>query len=438
MREAWRSGAAMLVLTLMPAAALATTSGMSAGPVSFIPPSPPGTVGMAVAFVPPAPPAQAPQIAAAVAFLPPTPPAAAAVGFVPPAPPAQVPGRVADAVGVIPPTPPAQMPGQVAAAVGFIPPAPPAQTTVAYLPPAPPAQVPDQVAASTSFIPPVPPASAPQLTAAVTSMLPLPPAPPVEMAAARQGGFVTTVSFIPPAPPISASPATVAAAQPFAVAVNYVPPMPPARIPQARLATAQLPRAASPPAYRTAVFHPPKLVNYPRWEWCVPFARDVSGINVMGNAKDWWYAAAGHYARGHQPEPGSVLDFEGIPRMPLGHVSVVMRVVNSREILVEHANWAGPGSNHSGISRNIPVIDVSPNNDWTEVRVGLGPRYPGQYGSVYPTYGFIYDRPDNGVILANTPASAAARQPVEVAEAPAAAPIAVHALHHSLLDLGGK
>jgi hypothetical protein len=39
------------------------------------------------------------------------------------------------------------------------------------------------------------------------------------------------------------------------------------------------------------------------------------------------------------------------------------------------------------------------------VRVGLG--QTDEFGSVYPTYGFIYDRPDNGVMLAATAAPAA-------------------------------
>ena len=33
------------------------------------------------------------------------------------------------------------------------------------------------------------------------------------------------------------------------------------------------------------------------------------------------------------------------------------------------------------------------------MRVALG--HTDQYGSVYPTYGFIYDRPDHGVMVAN-------------------------------------
>jgi hypothetical protein len=44
------------------------------------------------------------------------------------------------------------------------------------------------------------------------------------------------------------------------------------------------------------------------------------------------------------------------------------------------------------------VVDVSEANDWSAVRVGLG--RSGDFGSVYPTYGFIYDRPDNSVEVA--------------------------------------
>lgn len=199
------------------------------------------------------------------------------------------------------------------------------------------------------------------------------------------------------------------------------------------------------PVRRTVAYHPKythtqlkasKAVYFSHWESCVPFARATSGIMLKGNAANWWYAAAGVYARGHAPVPGSVLNFRATGRMRLGHVSVVTRVVNSREILVDHANWWGPGANKNGISRNVPVIDVSPANDWTEVRVGLGS--PGSFGSVYPTYGFIYDRPDNGVILANAHSAAPAQPALEVAEAPDAAPIASQPLHHSLLDFGGS
>ncbi len=145
---------------------------------------------------------------------------------------------------------------------------------------------------------------------------------------------------------------------------------------------------------------------------CVPFARSDSGIAVAGNAWQWWDNAAGLYARGSVPEAGSVLTFRSNGRMRMGHVAVVSRVINPREVEVDQANWWGPGM-HGGVARNIPVVDVSEANDWTAVRVGLG--QSGEFGSVYPTYGFIYDRPDNGVLVA---ASAAPSPQPELNPAP--------------------
>jgi len=72
--------------------------------------------------------------------------------------------------------------------------------------------------------------------------------------------------------------------------------------------------------------------------------------------------------------------------MPLGHLAVVTRVVGEREIEVDHANWA-PGA----IRRQVRVLDVSVDNDWTAVRVEL----PGHdhFGAAYATNGFIYGWP---------------------------------------------
>lgn len=130
---------------------------------------------------------------------------------------------------------------------------------------------------------------------------------------------------------------------------------------------------------------------------CVPFARRDSGINLVGDAWQWWGLAAGVYARGRVPELGSVLAFKSNPHMRLGHVAVVSRVINSREIEIDQANWWSDGMRGS-VARDVPVVDVSEANDWTAVRVGLG--YSSKFGAVYPTHGFIYDRPDTGVITA--------------------------------------
>jgi len=128
---------------------------------------------------------------------------------------------------------------------------------------------------------------------------------------------------------------------------------------------------------------------------CVPFARENSGIALVGNAATWWNSAVGVYERGNRPEVGSVLNFRATGRMRLGHVAVVSRIIDARNVEIDHANWSHPG----GISRNINVVDVSPRNDWTAVRVALS--RSNEFGSIYPTYGFIYDRPDHGTMVAN-------------------------------------
>jgi surface antigen len=171
---------------------------------------------------------------------------------------------------------------------------------------------------------------------------------------------------------------------------------------------------------------------------CVPFAREVSGIDLPGNAWEWWDNAAGTYARGDVPQLDSVLAFRANPRMRLGHVAVVTRVINPREVEVDQANWGVRG----GVSRGVQVVDVSEENDWTAVRVELGDE--DRYGAVYPTYGFIYNEEDSGTMLASTapPTPTLALDPapgdlrpladraIEVAEAPGAAPTLGYPHYH--------
>jgi len=123
---------------------------------------------------------------------------------------------------------------------------------------------------------------------------------------------------------------------------------------------------------------------------CVPYAREVSGLQLKGDAWQWWSAAAGVYERGRAPREGGVLVFSRQGSMRHGHVSVVTRVVSNRVVLVDHANWAPTrGRGRGEVTTNVSVLDVSPKNDWSQVRVWHSPT--GQMGArTNPTYGFIY------------------------------------------------
>jgi CHAP domain len=117
---------------------------------------------------------------------------------------------------------------------------------------------------------------------------------------------------------------------------------------------------------------------------CVPFAREVSGIDIRGNAETWWGQAAGRYERSNTPREGAVLAMPGISKMPMGHVAMVSKIVSDREILLTHANWSRPG----GIERNVRAIDVSEKGDWSRVKIWFAPL--GDLGTTaYPAYGFI-------------------------------------------------
>jgi surface antigen len=124
---------------------------------------------------------------------------------------------------------------------------------------------------------------------------------------------------------------------------------------------------------------------------CVPFARQASGIAIYGDAWTWWSQAEGKYPRGHAPRVGAVVVFAKTSRLPLGHVAVVSRVVEDRVLMLTHANWSIQNGERGHAEQDVTLFDVSPNNDWSSVRVwfrdsdGLG-------SSTYPLYGFIYGK----------------------------------------------
>jgi hypothetical protein len=116
---------------------------------------------------------------------------------------------------------------------------------------------------------------------------------------------------------------------------------------------------------------------------CAPFARALTGVALRGDAADWWGEAAGRYPRTAAPRIGALLVLRRSARLPSGHVAVVSQVLGARQILVIQANWVRHRLNTDQL-----VVDVSPDNDWTLVRVWWPPA--GRLGThIYPAYGFI-------------------------------------------------
>ena len=121
---------------------------------------------------------------------------------------------------------------------------------------------------------------------------------------------------------------------------------------------------------------------------CVEFVHKVSSFKLSGNAWQWWKAAAGRYARGNDPEQSAVLVFDRSGKMRLGHVAVVSQVLDPRTIEIDHANWSVGRIGKGKVFHNMRVVDVSPRNDWTMVRVWNDVVH--DFGRPYKAMGFIY------------------------------------------------
>jgi len=124
---------------------------------------------------------------------------------------------------------------------------------------------------------------------------------------------------------------------------------------------------------------------------CVPYARQLSDIQIYGDAHTWWGQAKGRYAQGERPRVGAVMAVQPYHNSHLGHVAVVSRVIGRRTVLISHANWSEPGK----IENNVRAVDVSPDNDWSQVRIWYGPMQSLGAGH-WSLYGFIYkEKPGN-------------------------------------------
>jgi surface antigen len=162
------------------------------------------------------------------------------------------------------------------------------------------------------------------------------------------------------------------------------------------------PRAFERPADDT--YEPTAYVADPKARLqCVPFAREEAGVEIYGNANTWWRQARGRYETAQAPEEGGVLVLRGFNNANRGHVAVVREIVSPRLIIVDHANWLNAGE----ITRNVPIRDVSPNGDWSQVQVW---HVPGRHwgARTYQVQGFILDLLDE------------AKAPQQASAAPAA------------------
>lgn len=127
----------------------------------------------------------------------------------------------------------------------------------------------------------------------------------------------------------------------------------------------------------------------PPYLQCVPFAREVSGIQIYGDAYSWWDQAEGRYQRGNRPQVGAVMAFQPHRNMTLGHVAAVSKVIDRRTVLISHSNWSPINGRRGQIERDVRAVDVSPDNDWSMVRVWYDPLQ--EIGvTAWPVHGFIY------------------------------------------------
>ena len=138
---------------------------------------------------------------------------------------------------------------------------------------------------------------------------------------------------------------------------------------------------------------------------CAPYARKVSGIQIFGDARSWWEQAQGRYATGQAPRVGAVMVFRPNRKMQLGHVATVSRLLDSRRVLLDHANWSPIDGRRGQVEKDVLAMDVSPANDWSEVRVWYAP-LGGVGTTAWPIHGFIYgDRSPQAVTqVARAPA----------------------------------
>jgi hypothetical protein len=67
------------------------------------------------------------------------------------------------------------------------------------------------------------------------------------------------------------------------------------------------------------------------------------------------------------------MSFHPYGAMRLGHVAMVSRVIDSRTVLLRHANWSPINGVRGQTENDVRAVDVSDANDWSAVRVWYAP-----------------------------------------------------------------
>ncbi len=106
---------------------------------------------------------------------------------------------------------------------------------------------------------------------------------------------------------------------------------------------------------------------------CALYARAQTGVFLFGAAGGWWDEALAAISAAKSRRWARSWSSGERAVFPRATSRSSPRSINAREIVVDHANWY-----HGMVTRDVTVIDNSPNNDWSAVAVmDLG---TGKYG----------------------------------------------------------
>lgn len=119
---------------------------------------------------------------------------------------------------------------------------------------------------------------------------------------------------------------------------------------------------------------------------CVPYARELSGIPIYGDAHQWWHKANPFQKRKY-PQKGAVLVLAKSSRLSRGHLAVVKQVLGPRQINVSHTNWGSDRATRRVVFDSHRVKDVSKQNDWSKV-IFWNPQID-RWGLPYKVSGFV-------------------------------------------------